>query len=61
MATCKGCGKQIEWIETPAGRRMPVDPGRVVVVTDEGQVVTGRLPHWASCPARDQFKRKERE
>lgn len=25
MPTCRGCGAKIEWVETPAGKRMPVD------------------------------------
>ncbi|MDI6872514.1 MAG: hypothetical protein QME79_14410, partial [Bacillota bacterium] len=57
VATCRGCGRPIDWIETPAGRRMPVDPGRVTVVTDDGRVVTGRTPHWATCSEAENFRR----
>lgn len=52
MSTCKACGTLIEWVRTPAGRYMPVDPEPVLViegggtdrfVTDEGAVLLGRL------------------
>ena len=51
MAKCKGCGAQIDWIKTRAGKNMPVDPepvfvavddGSDVFVTDEGEVIHGR-------------------
>ena len=51
MAMCRGCGAQIEWIKTTAGKSMPVDPEPVFVVTgegkyhfvtDAGEVITGR-------------------
>jgi len=55
MATCKGCGVQIEWVNTRGGKSMPVNPGyreikriqgpvvkrHTVVVTDEGCVRSG--------------------
>lgn len=50
MATCKACGEEIRFIQTPAGKYLPVDadslklhtlePG-LVVVTEEGQVIKG--------------------
>ncbi len=57
MATCKGCGKTIEWIRTPAGKQMPVDPGLVTVVLADGRVVRGHTPHWATCPKAQDFRR----
>ena len=51
MSVCKGCGVPLEWIQTTAGRSMPVDPepvfviegeGRDRFITDEGEVITGR-------------------
>jgi hypothetical protein len=54
MATCRACGEPIEFILTPKGRRMPVDPGletvimdptghgdRVLIVLEDGQVMRG--------------------
>ena len=32
VSTCRGCGAEIEWVKTPAGRNMPVDPGRVEIL-----------------------------
>ncbi|MBQ3557844.1 MAG: hypothetical protein IJA11_08645 [Oscillospiraceae bacterium] len=51
MARCKGCGAEIDWITTRAGKHMPVDPapvfvavgdGKDVFVTDDGEVIHGR-------------------
>ena len=49
MATCKSCGKQIIWIKTASGNRMPCDPDLVPywskpkakgkVVTPNGEVL----------------------
>ena len=42
--TCRGCGAPIEWWLTPRNANMPLDPKTMV-------------PHWGSCPAREQFKK----
>jgi hypothetical protein len=50
---CKGCGADIYWIRTHAGRLMPVNTTRkliladakdsdTTIVTDKGEVVTGK-------------------
>ena len=56
MAKCKGCGRPIVWVNTKNGRAMMCDDVKLTVVTDDGEVVTGRVPHWATCPAADKFK-----
>lgn len=57
MSECRGCGEEIEWIETVNGKKMPVNPGKIVVVTSKGEVVTGQIPHWATCPKAQDFKK----
>jgi hypothetical protein len=54
-ATCRGCGEPIEWWITPKGKKMPM----TVIKTATIQHATAdvREPHWASCTARDQFRR----
>lgn len=42
---CRGCGREIEWWLTPKEKHIPLDPR-----TFE--------PHFATCPQRDQFKKK---
>lgn len=58
MTTCKGCGRQIEWIRTEAGKRMPVDPEPLTVILPDGRLVSGYRPHWVTCPQAAQFRRK---
>lgn len=56
-STCKGCGASIVWIKTPNGKAMPCDNAIETVVTDNGEVIKGRRPHWASCPAANLFRK----
>ena len=51
MSVCKGCGRQIDWIRTAAGKSMPIDPepvfviegdGRDLFYTEEGEQLRGR-------------------
>lgn len=84
MSICRGCGREIDWIRTVAGKNMPVDPAPVFViegggndrfVTDEGEVITGRIarpeeesrdlpvafvPHWMTCPNAGDFRSKRK-
>lgn len=68
MAQCKKCKAEIVWVETPAGKLMPCDPGEVfaqTAVTPGGEVfkaesggkVWGLVPHWATCPNADEFRK----
>lgn len=57
---CKSCGAPIEFVKTPAGKWMPVDPGkRVTIVTDGGEVRAGRIPHWVTCPTAAQHRKQK--
>lgn len=66
LATCKGCGAQIIWALTPAGKPTPVDAKttRVALLRDNDgnppkieDAVDGHVSHWATCPERDRFRR----
>lgn len=82
MAKCKGCGQEIIWIMSPAGKVIPCDPEPVIywqkpkakgkVVTKNGMVIScdfegdmakstgiGYVPHWATCPKAEMFRRKK--
>jgi hypothetical protein len=70
---CKGCNAWMKWYETTAGARMCVDehphPDGNVVINDDGLAVVLKkgetppegvkrwMPHWATCPARQSFKK----
>jgi hypothetical protein len=56
-AACSGCGQAIYWIKTEAGKNMPVDTSRCVVVTPEGKTVSGHISHFATCPKAAGFRR----
>jgi hypothetical protein len=40
------CGAEIEWWETPNGKKIPLDPGTME-------------PHWSTCPGADEFRKKK--
>ncbi|MBD5504614.1 MAG: hypothetical protein HDR09_13030 [Lachnospiraceae bacterium] len=53
FGNCRGCGRQVLWIRTKAGKNMPVDTaihhyredsdGKEKIVTPGGDVVTGTI------------------
>ena len=52
MGRCKYCGAEIDWIRTPEGENIPVNPVPVFVTehsigdvfyTDEGRKITGNI------------------
>jgi hypothetical protein len=62
---CKGCGAEIKWIKTGAGKHMPIDavPVKVYVKLtilgeESWRFVEGFVPHWATCLDADKFRRK---
>ena len=61
MSKCKGCGAEIVWIKTTAGKAMPCDLNKMTIVTESGETVTGYIPHWATCPAAKSFKKGKGE
>lgn len=55
MSVCRGCGREIRWIKTKAGKAMPVDEpfvhfvpagGPDTFITGDGRTVRGRKPTW---------------
>lgn len=68
LARCRAseCRRQIEWVLTPKDKKLPVDvPLQVAMETQtlDGKVLTyidTANVHWASCPARAKFSRKQR-
>ena len=58
MSTCKSCGAEIIWIKTLGGNAMPCNLDKKTVVTEGGQVVTGRTSHFATCPEANKWRKK---
>jgi hypothetical protein len=47
--TCKGCGDEIEWWQTPSGKKIPMN-----------QMAKGSdaaTPHWQTCTEADSFRK----
>lgn len=43
MSSCIGCGRDIEWINTTTGNRIPLDTERLWVVVDENAAAIRRV------------------
>ena len=65
---CRGCGAEIDFLRMKTGGKMPVErkPVKGVVAVWDNDKVRFRnemlevyLPHWASCPKADKFRKKE--
>lgn len=54
---CRKCNTDIKFIKTEKGKNMPVDSRLVTIVTEDGKVVKGYIPHWATCSDPDYFRR----
>lgn len=69
---CGGCKAAIVWIRTIKGKPMICDPELVagsgkpgeLLVLENGVIarnphseIVGRVPHWATCPVADKFKK----
>ena len=57
MSRCKSCNKEIIWIKMKSGKAMPCDMDKVIVVTEDGDTVTGYISHFATCPNANQHRK----
>lgn len=69
MAKCKGCGKEIVWVEVN-GKPVPLDtrPAVYQYYEHDGKLKGVRVPreqyavsHFVTCPKADQFRRQKPE
>jgi hypothetical protein len=52
-----GCGERISWYITPGGKKIPMST--VIVGTlKEGNRMEKLQPHFADCPAAEDFRKK---
>lgn len=58
LERCKGCGADIRFRQARSGKWMPCDPELVTILSKSGDVVTGYVPHFVTCPDADQFRRR---
>jgi len=54
---CRACNRPIELVPTKSGKSIPCDPDRVSIVLDDGEVVSGRVCHFATCTQPDRFRK----
>jgi len=57
---CQKCRAELKWIKTIKGKSMPADPKLITIVTEDGEIVKGYTPHWATCNDPDHFRNKSK-
>jgi len=71
MSRCTSCDGRILWARTPKGKLIPLDPlpdprGNMVLEGTTARVATAAdfpldgpryMPHWATCPDGEYFRR----
>ena len=63
MVQCRNCKAEIIWVETAAGKKMPLDAKPVkMALVKEGiaEIIDVYRPHWATCPGAAEFRRESR-
>ncbi len=69
MSKCRGCQANIIWVITATGAKQPVDakPTKQIVLRERegmdplGVVVDTYMPHHATCPAVEMFRKPAAE
>ena len=56
MPKCKSCGATIGFELTSSGKQMPVEMG-IGKLLVKGEIVEGKIPHWANCPGADTHRK----
>ena len=59
MSLCKGCSREISWVVTEKGEKMPIDNKKITIITIEGKVVSGYTSHFATCPKSYEFRNRK--
>lgn len=59
MPKCKSCNATISFIHTRNNKMLPVNPGSVTIVTADGHIHRGFIPHFVTCPDADKHRRKK--
>jgi len=60
VSLCKSCRAPLTWCETVNGKKMPLDATAfkaVQVKEGIGEVIDVHMPHWATCPGADTFRK----
>jgi len=58
----KGCGAEIEFVNNPkTGKKIPVEPKKVWILTDDGKMVKGKVCHFSTCPGADTFRKRTKQ
>ena len=60
VSKCSGCGADIVWIKTEAGKNAPCDAKETSVVMHDGKLAAGHVNHFITCPAANKFRASER-
>ena len=55
---CKKCGESIHFVPTTQGKLMPCEVNIITIITIEGELKQGYIPHWDKCPGADEVRKE---
>lgn len=58
--TCGACKRQIVWLTTINGKKVPTEPQLRLIITEAGEYVKGREAHFAYCPGASRFRKDKK-
>jgi len=61
LAICQGCSQSILLAKTRNGKSIQLDPPKLTIVTEAGDIVSGRITHFATCQNARDFVGKKTE
>ena len=63
MSQCKSCNARIEWIETPTGRKHPIDATSIKVWINHGAwtLIEAHQSHFDTCPDAEKWREKKKQ
>jgi len=61
VGKCTSCGAEVLWVRMASGKAMPCNPKVLKIVTDAGNVVSGRESHFATCPGAASHRKSKPE
>jgi hypothetical protein len=61
VATCRTCGKKIQFLKTLKGRAMPVELQERTLLTTGGDLAKGFEPHFINCKNYRRMKNAEKK
>jgi len=58
---CKGCGAAIKFLRSENGKATPVNAEETTIMTSDGRIIKGHIPHHITCQKAEEFRKGKAE